>query len=423
MASFLYRYSDMEGTVREAMREAPSEEVLLRDLANARLFPLSVRQIDAAAVGEAPIRSSPHYSMRAVRDFTTGIALMVRSGLSVRDALEVARGVFSAGAGRRGEARRLVEFLDERIQAGASLSTCLTVLDQSFPAVYRGLVQIGERVGTLDQVLTRLASYLEDQKKMRDKIIGALTYPLLVLGVAFAGMITVAAVVVPKAQELFDQVGTSLPPSVRGIGRSAAVSLTVTIVLLVVVVALVITIGFLRRRGARRIDGAARRAMVRIDELALKFPGLGSFLSVREMVNLTFALEVLTESGVAVEDALRESSRAVGNAALEEALLHAADDVVAGKPVSAALSRHGGKSTPIPPRVGHWVVIGERTGRVEQVFSQLRLYYQAEFEKWTSRIMTLVEPALIVVVGVILMFMILTFVVPLFSLYGSIIQQ
>lgn len=415
MATYFYRYADTSGAIREAVREAPSEEVLLRDLSAGQLYPIDIRVVEPGIRSGPSAARGARYSMRAVRDFTSGISLMVRAGLSVRDALEVARLVFPSRSGKRGEVRRLVDFLDERLRGGASLSTCISSLGSTFPPVYRGLVRIGEKVGTLDQVLDRLALYLEDQKKMRDKVLGALTYPLLVLGVAFGGMILVAAVVVPKAKDLFSQVGTGLPAGVRGIESSATLVLAVAIGLIAAAVAGALVLRILRARGG---EPAAA-----IDAAALRTPGVGRFLSVREMVNLSFALEVLTESGVPVEEALREAAHAVGNRAIAAVLARAADDVVAGRPVSKALEARYRGQVVIPERVAHWVVIGERTGHVERVFSQLRIFYQAELEKWTSRIMTLVEPALIVAVGIVLLVMILTFVVPLFSLYGSIVPQ
>lgn len=398
--------SDEKGNITLAVRSGATEDEVVRGLAAEGLYVLSVRET-AGEAGAHEGRGS--FSIRAVGDFTESIALMIRAGLSVRDSLEIAASVFPPGRGRGGQTGRLVAEINRMVASGRSFADTIIGLGKSFPPVYRGLVRIGERVGTLEGVLTRLSAYLADQKRMRDKVAGAMVYPLLVLAVALGGMITVAAVVVPKAQELFVQVGTNLPESVKGIAASARTFLVVVTVLVAAAVGIAVATRILRRRGGR----AARL----IDAFVLRTPGLGQFLAVREMVNITFALETLVENGVTLEDAFSEASLACGNFFLRFSLQKASEDLVRGiSPSQALLARPA-----FPERMGRWVVIGERTGHVERVFGQLRLFYQSEFEKWTQKIMNLVEPALIVAVGIVLLFMILTFVVPLFSLYGSII--
>lgn len=410
MATFLYRTSDIHGNIREEVRDASCEEALLRVLASQELYPLSVRSVESEPRASSPARAG-RYSMRSVRDFTDGIALMIRAGLSVRDALDVAKSVFPESGRRRGEPRRLIDYLHRQLDAGAALSEALDRLGDSFPPVYLGLVRIGERVGTLEAVLSRLAAYLQDQKRMRDKIMGALAYPLLVLAVALVGTILVPVVVVPKAGELFNEVGAGLPQNLQGIVESAATALTTAVALLAALIGLLIAAGVIRRRGGR--------GRVALDRILLRLPGLGSFFAMRETANLTFALETLAESGVPVEEALREASLTVDNHAYREALEASASEVIRGALLSRALLAR----PVLPERLGRWVAIGERTGHVESVFKQLRLFYQADFEKWSMRVMNMVEPALIVAVGIVLLFLVLTFVVPLFSLYGTLMPN
>ncbi|HUX12340.1 MAG TPA: type II secretion system F family protein, partial [Spirochaetia bacterium] len=112
-------------------------------------------------------RRAPHFSVRTIRDFTESIALLTHAGLTVRDALSIAATVFPGGSGERGEPRRLAELLFEQIKAGSAFSDALCSLGGSFPPLYRGLVRVGERVGTLELVLSRIASYLADEKRVR----------------------------------------------------------------------------------------------------------------------------------------------------------------------------------------------------------------------------------------------------------------
>lgn len=423
MPEYRCRCTDASGRVRELTREAPSEEVLLRDLASAGLFPLSVgirttvadRRGGSALAdrgggnfrGRSPEHPTRRTKLKAVRDFTDSLSLMIEAGLSVRDALEVAETVLSDGRGCA--SRQLVSFVSERIGAGSSLSHCLALLGDTFPPLYRALVQIGERVGSLESVLKRLSDYLRRQKQMRDRISSALVYPLLVLCVAFAGVILVAAIVVPKASELFALASTELPSTVRRLTLSANLLVGLTVGLLTVAAAVFCVV-----RTARRAGGAAA---ARVDELLLRVPIAGRFLSMRAVAQFCFAMEILVESGVSVEDGLEESAQAIGNAALQSAAFAAREEVIQGAPLSSALlSRRV-----FPERIGRWIRIGERTGDVEQVFSQLRRYYENEVDRWSERAAALLEPALTLAVGAFLIVVILVFIVPLFSLYGSLV--
>lgn len=423
MPEYRCRCSDASGRTCELVREAPSEEVLLRDLASVGLFPLSVYSGGSGAETGSAVAprgvvsgkqnsggSGPRWSRRtkisAVRDFTDSLSLMIDAGLSVRDALEVAEAVLSEG---RGSSVKLVCYISEKIRAGLSLSRCLASLGDTFPPLYRGLVRIGERVGGLERVLGRLSDYLRRQKQMKDRISSAFIYPLLVLCVALAGIILVGAVVVPKAGELFSLAGAELPPTVRRLTLSANLLVGLTSAILAATAA-----GFCGLRTARHAGGYTA---ARVDGLLLRMPIAGRFLALRSAAEFCFAMEILTESGVSVEDGLEESARAIDNFALQHAALAAREDIVGGASLSSALLCH----RVFPERIGRWIRIGERTGGVDLVFSQLRRYYESEVDRWSARATALLEPALTLAVGALLMTVILVFIVPLFSLYSSLV--
>jgi type II secretory pathway component PulF len=156
---------------------------------------------------------------------------------------------------------------------------------------------------------------------------------------------------------------------------------------------------------------------VRLDALILRIPILSTLLLDRELLNFAFAMETLTAAGVSVEEALAEGAGAIANSALKEAVIGSRERVLKGEPLSAAFARN-----PLfPQRIGRWVGVGERVGHVEKVFGQLRMYYQQEVEKWINRLMTLIEPVLIVALGILIVLFVVLFIIPIFSLYGNIL--
>jgi type II secretory pathway component PulF len=324
--------------------------------------------------------------------------------LSLKDSLEVAHAV-----SHRGPGSQLVALLLERIRKGASFAGALDAAASSFPSVYRGMVRIGERIGSLDQVFPRLSSYLTDEKKLRERVAAALLYPAIVLGVALMSAILIVVVLFPRLREIFAQLGPGKATRVESLMSSLILTSAVSAALIVPAVILAIWAIRARRRGGS--------LALRIDAFALRLPLVSTFLMQRELLNFSFAMESLTAAGVSVEEALSEAAGSVRNSALKNGIMEVRENVMKGEQLSTAFAR----SALFPARVGRWVGIGERVGHVEKVFTQLRTYYQQEVEKWISRLMALIEPAFIVVLGILIILFVVLFIVPIFSLYGNIL--
>jgi type II secretory pathway component PulF len=401
MPVYMCRVADGKGKIEEFLREAASEEPLVRELSARNLFVLSMKEL---AQGEAAGKTGRRFSRKVVGELTDLLSLMLGSGLSLKDSLEVAQSVSSRGPGNE-----IVTLLLERIRKGSSFAAALETTGNSFPPVYRGMVKIGERIGSLDQVFVRLCSYLSDEKKLRERFSGALLYPAIVLCVAMMSAILVITVLFPRMREIFSQLGQGMSAKVDSLMSSLTVSFITAGVLLALGIALLVFVFRARKKGGP--------LAVRIDSLSLRLPLLSTFLMQRELLNFSFAMETLTAAGVSVEEALSEGAGAVGNNALKEDILSIKEKVMKGERLSAAFS----SSTVFPARIARWVGIGERVGHVEKVFGQLRAYYQQEVEKWINRLMTLIEPAIIVALGVLIILFVVFFIIPIFSLYGNIL--
>lgn len=399
-SEYRVRLVDRRGTIREEIREADSEESLLREVSSDGLFLLHLQRL--AGGGASP--RGRRVSKRAVLEFTQGMSLLLRSGLTLRDALEIGETAFDGA-----EAHELARSLLRRIGKGASFSEVVAEMPRAFPPVYRGLVRIGERIGNLDDVFVRLAKYLQDAKLLREKLVGAMLYPLLVLSIAAAGVLMVIFVVIPNVRRMFEELGQGLPEHIADVTRGMHTG--------VWLLAGLIAGGAGGGVATVAVRSRSNRAAVTVDRLLAAMPVVGRALVGREMLGFTFAMQTLTESGVQVEDALEEAAAVMGNAFLRRELSAVRERVLRGERLSAAFASHPA----FPRRLASWIAIGERTGSVGEVFGQIRGYYQAEVEKWSTRFMSLVEPALIVFVGLVVVFIVLVFIVPLFSLYGSIL--
>ena len=391
--------SDARGRTRSIVRIAADEDEAARSFSAADGTLVSVDPAPAASPRRRGRRADA-----AIFEFTEMMTLLVESGLSLKDGLELCASVGSAGS-----MRELAEDLLAAVSKGSSFSAALDRSPFAFPPIYRGMMGVGDRIGSVERIFPRLTGYLRDRKALREKIAGALSYPLLVLAVSVSGAAGIAFLLLPRMETMFESFGGDAVLSIKsnmramrwalssiaaGIGLSSAAAIAAAI--------------------ARRRSGTARGT---VDRALLRAPLLGPFISSMETLNFAFAMETLSSAGVPVEAAIEEASAVVGNLAYRTALLAVRSEVVKGRPLSAAFADR----REVPPYVGRWLAVGERSGQTEKVFAQIRSYFQRDVERRTGRVMALAEPVLIVAVGALVIALVLGFVVPLFSMYGSIL--
>ncbi len=401
MPIYYCRTVDSKGRPSSVIREAVSEEVLVRELNKEDIFPVEIREGSEAP---KPAARRKRFSYAAVLEFTETITMLLASGLTFRDALEVSQTIFV-----KGEINQIVVHLLEEVRRGGSVYDAIEGLGGAFPPIYRGFVRIGEKIGSLEEAFKQLGGYLTEDRRVRDKLATSLIYPTLVLAVAVLGITGIVIFVLPKVQGMFAELGAALPARLVSMTRLLRSAVLFGGLLLGAAVTGAVLLAVLRRGNEALAE--------KLDRLVLRLPVIGRARYLREMLNLLFALEILTGGGFTVEDALAESTKIVGNRALRSGLQQARDAIVRGGNLSAAFLANPVFSS----RIGRWIAVGERAGQVEQVFGQLRRYYQGEMEKWSSRFMNLVEPVLILVVGVIIFVIIIFFITPVFSIYEGLL--
>ena len=399
MPIYQCRVIDRNGATQEFVREAGSEDVLVRELSREELYPVLLREsrIDRKGAG-----TGRRFSKRAVLELADTLKILLGSGLSLPDALEVAQTVHL-----KGDVNRMVVLLLERIKKGTSVYDALTEFAESFPPIFKGFVRIGERVGSLQEAFARLSEYLTRERKLKDKIATSLSYPILVLCVAVCGIAGIALFVIPRIQSMFLQMGSDLQGKLQPMIRS----LNTTVYLVGIVVVLSV-LGAVFLAVVRKVEGPASE---KADRFLLRIPFLGKILFLRETLNLMYAMQILTEGGYSVEDALLESSDVLTNRALRSGILRVREKITKGESLSKAFL----EEPLFFERIARWTAVGERSGDIQKIFAQLSSYYQEETERWPTRFMSLIEPALILFVGVIILLIVIFFVMPIFSIYGE----
>ncbi|MBN2658733.1 MAG: type II secretion system F family protein [Spirochaetales bacterium] len=391
MKSYKCRVSDAEGKIREIIKEAGDEASLVRLISEENFFLISYKEEEKGS-------SQKKYSNRIILDFTDTLALMLRSGLTVRDSLKVASVTFTDR-----KTKGLLESLTASLNKGISFPDALDRMSADFTPLYRGMVRIGDRTGSMENIFIRLSKYLNDEKAMREKIRGALIYPLMVISVLFLFMLVISLFIFPRLKNSFSDQTLDL------VFQRFQVMMLLVLIPSAIFVLFPVALFF--------ASGSTGKMREWADSVLLKIPVAGKIILNRACLNLVFSLEVLTSSGFPIESALNESSSVLSNSLLKEALKRIGRSIVKGTRLSEAFS-----AEPIwPERIAVWIGVGEASGDVSSVFSQLRLFFQWELDKRTSRIMQLIEPALILLLGAFMILFVILFVVPLFSIFGAVL--
>jgi type II secretory pathway component PulF len=391
--------TDANGRKKEFIKEAASEDVLALELIQKNNYPISLKVVKPESGEEVAIKK---FSAKVVLDFTETMSMLLTSGLSLKDALQIIRTIFM-----KGPINRLCNSLDDQIKKGDSFHTALTRFKGSFPPLYIGLVKIGQKIGSLDNILKKLAEYLEQNKKFKSKLNSALAYPLTILGAAIGLMVLMLTFIFPKIKGIFSSLNADVSADINNAFAAANVILGGALVLVGVLVVAGITINMIRKSESELAEA--------LDGFMLRIPFAGKVLFTQEALNFLFAMETLTASGFSVEDALSEAANVLKNRALKSSIVRIKEKIIKGIHLSNAFLQE----KLFAERIGRWISIGERSGNIEIVFAQLRNYYQDDIDKWTARIMNIIEPALLILAGLVVLVMLLVFFVPIFSIYQA----
>ncbi len=414
MALYSCEISDAQGHVRRETREAAGPGALAAEFAreggclvSATAFGQSAEMETQGPAESAPTLTGRHWAMRRrdalCLEFTEMLSALISSGLELRDALEIASGI----ARPHSELRLLIENIRASIGSGCSFSGALEKERSCFSGFYLGMIGLGERVGSVEVVLKRLCEYLEERKALRNKIAGASFYPLMVLALALAGCAAIVFILIPQLKSIFAGFDVAV---VERMEKSAGLMTAALIIVLIIsaLIAGAFCIGLvLKNKG-----GAGA---LKVDRIILKLPLIGSFTADLCSLDFCSGLETLCTGAVPLGEGIPAAAALVPNLAYRGALLKSSEELSRGASLAVSLRT----KTEIPARLSDWVAIGERSGAVELVFGQLRLYYAGEVERFISRLMSWIEPILMLVVGIFMIFLVCVFVLPLFSLYGA----
>jgi general secretion pathway protein F len=398
MPNFRYSAYRGDGSVVAGVIDAASQRDATDRLKREGLFPRSIVPSDEVAGGGVLNSMRRRVPLPELALMTRRLATLLGSAVPVYEAIATLYAQEGAG-----ELKNILGRVRERLAEGSGLAKAMASEPRVFSDSYVNMVAAGEASGALEGVLERLAEFLEDQDAIRSKVVTSLAYPILMVIVGTGVMMFLLGFVVPKIVTIFEQSKAALP--------------LVTVILIKIstlvrkgwwaLILLVFAAAYAYRRLMRREEFRLRR-----DRLLLRIPLFGALWQRLFLSRFAKVLGLLLESGVPVIRAMEITSAVVVNREYRACLARVKDELIEGGSLSLALAR----SPMFPPLLVHMIGVGEKSGELEKMLVRAGDAFEREFDASMTRLMALLEPLLVLGMGVTVGFVVIAVLLPIFQL-------
>jgi len=396
MPRYQYQAKDNQGQSKNGIVEASSEKNAVNLLHDQGFFIVSMNE---ASGGFTAISGKiTKVSFGDLVYITRQLSTMITAGLTLIEALNILRQQVTKPA-----LIKLITQLEEDIQGGLSFADSLAKYPKIFPPIYLALVRAGEASGKLDSILSRLADNLEKNRDFRNKIKSVMTYPVVIVtGMSIVGVV-VMTVVIPRLTGMYKDFGIELP-----LPTMILISISDFLVQwgVVTFIGLALVIGLFMRWARTKTGKHA------IDSGILMIPVIGNLIKESTLVEVTRTLSILIDGGVPILTALEIAQNATGNVIYKDAFDDATKRVEKGFPLSKPLL----ENSLFPPIFGQMVAVGEQTGKVGDSLMKIANYFESETEQVVRSLTTLIEPFIMVILGIGVGFLVMAVLLPIYSL-------
>jgi len=392
VATYSYTATTFEGAVVEGIVEAPDERTAVEKIRNAGIIPIKISVPRTGTKRRLSLRSS----RGDLLTFTTELSALLSAGLPIDRSLNILSEI-SEGA----RMKEVINSVLAGIRGGSSFSEALQKHPDIFPKLYTNMVRAGETGGVLDVVLDKLTEFLETSKELRDSVVSAMVYPLVLTVTGGASIVILLTFVIPRFTAIFSEIGGSLPLSTRLIlGISEALRFSWWILFPAVAGAFMFVRSYIKTdRGAYKWD-----------ELKLKL--FGDVVRKLETARFCRTLGTLLKSGVPFLQALNNSKEVMGNRIMAGSIDSITKNVREGKGIAAPLMDAG-----IFPQLAlSMIKVGEETGQLDTMLLKVATTYEKGLRDAVKRFMSLLEPAIILAMGIIIALIVISMLMAVFSI-------
>lgn len=400
MPLYTYQAVDSAGELLHGEREAQDQQAVIDWLHDQSLLPIAAEEARAGfgSLSRPLLGRRRRISAKAIAILTQQLANLLNAGLPLDRALSILIGI-----GSDEQVIALLTRVQDRVRGGSSLADAMEAQGGVFSRFYLNMIRAGEAGGSLEVVLARLAEFMERSKALKDSITSALIYPVILLSVAGLSVIILLTFVVPQFEQLFKDAGKALPLATQVVIAIGDGFRRYWWIGLIMIVGFVLIL-------RRWLDNPQGR--YRWDGLLLRAPLLGDLLAKVEMARLSRTLGTLLGNGVALLGALAIVKETLTNQVLSSAVGRVAENLKSGQGLADPLMEAG----MFPKLAVHMIRVGEETGQLQEMLLKVADTYDGEVQATVKRLLALLEPMLILGLGMIIAGIIMSILVAILGL-------
>ncbi len=398
MPVFEYKGKTLSGAGVSGELKAKSKAELQRILRNNKVL--------VSSISRKPSRVSIRLIRRIkkihISRFTRQFATMIGAGLPMVQCLEILSQQSDSP-----ELREVIDKVRQSVQSGSTLADALSRHKKAFDDLYVSMVDAGEIGGALDQILLRLATYREKADALARKVRGALVYPAVIVTVAIGVTFVMLTYIVPVFAKMFEGLGAELPmPTQMVLKLSSFLRSNIFTGLGLLILFLIFYRWYSKTDKGRLL----------IDKLKLRAPLLGDLLRKTAISRFTRTLGTLISSGVSILDALEITARTAGNRVIQDAIKRSVVSIAEGETITHPLKETG----VFPPMVTQMISVGEKTGGLDDMLQKIADFYDEEVDAAVAALTSIIEPVIIVAMGLVIGGILIAMYLPMFDIIGKI---
>ncbi len=401
MPTFAFSGRTRGGQTVTGERMADSVDAALSLLRREQILVTRINPVKAKAADGNKLLGGKRVPTKNLAIFTRQFSVMIDAGLPLVQCLEI--------LGKQEPHKAFASVIlkvREDVEGGAGLADAMRRYPRTFDALYSNMVAAGEAGGILDTILKRLATYIEKAVRLKGQVKSAMIYPVAVLLIAAAVVFIILWKVIPTFAQLFAGLGADLPlPTRIVIALSNGLVAYLPFIVIGAVAFAFALRTYYKTHGGRRV----------VDRLMLHAPILGMILRKVAVARFCRTLATLISSGVPILDGLDITAKTAGNAIVEDALLETRKSIERGETVAAPLE----KTRVFPPMVVQMIGVGEATGALDMMLSKIADFYEEEVDTAVAGLLTLLEPVMIAILGVIVGGIVISMYLPIFTLISK----
>jgi type IV pilus assembly protein PilC len=401
MAVYQWVGKNRKDEVQKGELEAVSEEAVKAQLTRQRITPTKVKK-KSKDLFENVTFLQPKVKERDVMLFARQFSTMIDAGLPIIQCLDI---LYS----QQGNAtfKKMLKEIKESVEGGATLAEALKKFPKQFDSLFVNMIAAGEAGGILDGILRRLAAYMEKAAKLKSQVKGAMTYPIVTLIIAVVVLAVILVFVIPVFEEMFADFGGELPiPTQIVVAMSDMVK---SKIVYIIIGLFLFIIAFKKFHGTEK-------GREFVDKMLLKIPVFGDLLRKVAVAKFTRTMGTMLASGVAILEALDIVAKTAGNKTVEKAIYSVRKGIAEGRTMADPLAQSG----VFPSMVCQMISVGESTGALDAMLGKIADFYDEEVDQAVENLTALIEPFMLVFLGVTIGGLVVAMYLPIFKMAGAI---